>query len=190
MPQAQHVVGKLAHRGAVVDAHPRDAGQPLGLVHHYGRQPALQDHLQVGIFVAHRIHHETVHAGRKHSGCAVFEAAAGSDGHQQQPLPQRLARLRHPGDEVPRGGVAEEIGQRFGHHQTDRAGLAGPQRSRHRVGAGVSQPLGRREHALTQVRGELIGPVEGIRNRRAGNVELIRQRRQGRTPARWGAHVR
>ena len=87
--------------------------------------PPLQHHLQVGIVVAYRIHHEAVHPCRQHGRRPVLDAPARTGGHQQQPLTKLLARLRHSRNEIPRRRVAEEVGQGFGYHQTDGTGLAG-----------------------------------------------------------------
>lgn len=124
MPQPQHIVGELAHRRPVVNAHPGYSGQAPGLVdHHHGHTP-LQHHLEVGIVVADGIHHEAVHPGGKHRSLAVLRAAGGPDGDQHQALPPLLARLRHSRNEIARRRVAEEIGQRLGHQQTNRTRLA------------------------------------------------------------------
>ncbi len=77
VPQPEHVVGELAHRRPVVDAHPGHSGQVFGLVDHHDGQAPLQHHLQVGIVVADRIHHEAVHPGAEHGGRSVLEAPAG-----------------------------------------------------------------------------------------------------------------
>ncbi|COX94719.1 Uncharacterised protein [Mycobacterium tuberculosis] len=149
MPQPEYVAGKLTHRRPVVDADPGHSGEVFGLVDHHHRQPPLQHDLQVGIVVAYRIHHEAVHPSAEHGSCAVRKAPTGADGNQLQALPQLFARLRHSRNKIPRGRVAEEIGQRFGHHQTDRTGFAGPQRSRHRIRSGIAQSLGRGKHSFT-----------------------------------------
>ena len=184
VPEADDVLRDGAHRRAIVDAHPRRAWQVLGLVDDHHGQRTLRHDGQVGVVVGGGVHHEAVDPGGQDGGRSVVDGAVGPDRDQQQALPDLLTRLGEAGDEVQGGGVAERVVERFGDHQADGAGAPGAQRPRHRIGARVAEPLGRRQHALAQVGGELVGPVVGVGDRGARHLEFGGQRRQGRPPSR------
>ena len=170
--ELEHMLGELAHRCPVVDAHPGHPGHVAGLVDHHHRQVPLQDRRQVGVVIGGRVDDETVDTGGQHRGRAVGDTAVGPDRHQQQSLAHRFARLGQPGDEVERGRIPERVVQRLGDDQPHRAGLAGTQRARHRVRTGVAERLRGRQHALAQLGRQLVGPVVGVRDGGPRDLQL------------------
>ena len=109
-----------------------------------------------------RVDHEPVYPRREYRRCPSATLRLWADRHQHQPLTQLFARLGKSRNKIQRGRVAERIGERFGDHQAHCPGPAGAQRSRHRIGSGIADALGRGEHFLRSSGGELIGPVVRI----------------------------
>ena len=183
-----NVFGELGHARPVVDADPRGARHVLRLVDDDHGQMPLQHHLQIGVVVGRGVHHEAVDTRREHGGRPVTDASVRPHRDEQQALARVLARLGQAGDEVQRRGIAERVVQRFGHHQTDRACLACPQRAGHRVGPRISEALGRREHPFAQIGRQLVGPVVGVGNRGPGDLQLGRQGKPASPgAAAWGS---
>ena len=157
----------------------RRPGTSLGWSTTHHRQSPLEHQLQVGVVVGGRVDDETVHARPTAPRWSLRrQLRPGPTATSSRPCPASSQDLGEAGDEVQRGGIAERIGQRFGDDQADRTGLAGAQRSRHRIGAGIAQPLGGGEDPLTQIGRQLIRAVVGIGDRGARDLELSGQRSQ------------
>lgn len=76
---------------------------------------------------------------------------AGTRGHEVQADARVLAGEREPFQHANGSGVTERVGEVLGEQQPHSASLAGTQRPRDGVGAGVAESAGRFQHAAAQL---------------------------------------
>ena len=163
------VPGQLDHGRLVVDPHTVDVGHVGRLVADHHRDRALEHGGEVLVVVGHGVDDEAVDPGARDRPDVL---GLGTDGDEQEPGAVVLARERETLQELDGHRVAERVGQCFGEQESDGARLARAQGARHRVGPRITEPACGVEHASAQGRGELVGPVVGVRDRRPGHPEL------------------
>ncbi len=178
MSETDEVVGDLAHGSAVVDAHEGCTGNLARLVADDDRNVTLEHGGKIRIVVGHGVDDKAVDARLLDHGCSIHLVAAGPGRDEQQALAGVLTRFRETGKEAHGGRVTERITECFGEQKTDGTGFASSQGAGDRIRSGVSASLGRLEHSIPQLDGELIGSVVRVRDCSSRHIELGGKRRQ------------
>ena len=167
--EPEQVPCRPARAAACVDPHVRVTREPR-LVHEHEREPALERRLHGGMRGRHRAHGQRADDG-------VTDAVTVLR-HEQQPEPVGLDRAGDAPQQQRGGGILERLRHTAREQEPDAVRAARAQAPRRRIGPCVAELGGRREDPLAQLRGELVGAVVCVRDRRAGDAERVGDRLQ------------
>ena len=160
-----------ARAAAVVDRDERHAGHVRRVGDHQ-RQPPLERGRHARMAVGERVDEAGVDERAGH-GVGLAPAPLRRGGQERERDADLLGLDGEAAKGGDGGGVAERVGEALGEEDADRTRATRAQGPTGRVGPRVAE-LGReREHALTQCRVQLVGPVERVRRRGAGDAEPV-----------------